>query len=307
MSAPLILPFETREEWLHARRQFVGASEVAAICGLDPYLSAYALWAEKSGRLADERESDGDISEAAYWGNILEPLIADRYAEETGLELKDYGRTTLMRGDHPNLVATLDREILAPGAHGVLEIKAPGFLQRDTWQDGPPERHVIQLQAQLAVTGLSWGAIAALIGGQDFRIYRVDRDQELIDLALERVDEFMTCVREDVPPEPDGSGSTSRVLKRLFPEDSGVEVELEPGFERWARQLREARAEAAKQKRLADEAENHLMAAIGHATFAKAGEFALSAKTTKRAGYSVGPTSFRALKFIEAKKTKGRK
>lgn len=306
---PSIMPFDTRDAWLAARRQFIGASEAAAVCGLDPYMSAYALWAEKSGRIVDEHGSDGDISEAAYWGNTLEPLIANRYAEETGLALKDYGRTTLMRGDHPHVVATLDREILAPGAHGVLEIKAPGFLQRDNWVDGPPERHVIQLQAQLAVTGLSWGAIAALIGGQDFRIYRVDRDQELIDLVLERVDEFMKCVREDMPPKPDGSEATARVLKRLFPEDSGVTVELnESEHWRWAVQLRDCREEArAIQKRI-DEAENHLRLAIGDATFANVkGSLHLSAKTTKRAGYSVEPTTFRALKFIDTTKAKGRK
>lgn len=301
-----IVPFVSREAWLAARQNVIGASEAAAVCGLDPYCSAYALWAEKSGLVTDEREGDGDISEAAYWGNILEPLIANRYAEETGLDLLDHGRHTLIHGEHPHLVATLDREILAPAAHGVLEIKAPGFLMRDTWADGPPERHVIQLQSQLSVTGHSWGAIAALIGGQDFRIYRVERDQELIDLILERIDEFMECVRREVPPEPDGSESTRRVLKRLYPEDSGAEVSLdEPHHEKWAAELEAARADARAAEGRINVAENHLRLAIGSATFATVGGRRLSLKTTKRTGYTVEPTSYRALKF--EKPTKGKR
>lgn len=306
-ASPTILRFQDPASWLDARRQFVGASEAAAVCGLDPYTSSYALWAEKVGLIGDDAgESDGDISEAAYWGTVLEPLIAKRYAEETGFELRDHGRWTIMRGSHPHLAATLDREILAPAAPGVLEIKAPGFLQRDTWESGPPERHVIQLQAQLAVTGYEWGAIAALIGGQDFRVYRIDRDQELIDLVIERVDEFMRCVRDQVPPEPDGSESTRRVLKKLFPEDSGVEVELEPHFERHARRLKKARALKSRIEDVISDAENHLMAAIETATWAKVGEFRLSAKTTKRGGYTVEPTSYRVLRFETEKKTRKR-
>ena len=304
MSA-LVHPFETREAWLVARSQFIGASEAAAVCGLDPYLSAYALWAEKCGLVTDERDGDGDISEAAYWGNTLEPLIANRYAEETGLELRDHGRWTLMRGAHPHLAATLDREILAPAAPGVLEIKAPGFLMRDTWIDGPPERHVIQLQAQLAVTGHTWGAIAALIGGQDFRIYRVERDQELIDLVLERVDEFMECVRRQEAPEPDGSASTARVLKKLYPEDSGAEISLdEPHHDKWVAELEAARADAKAAEARINVAENHLRQAIGANTFATVGGHRLSLKTTKRAGYTVEPTSYRALKFEKLPKGK---
>lgn len=293
--------YPTREEWLAAKRNFVGASEAAAVCGLDPYRSAYSLWATKVGLVVD---SGAEVSEAAFWGNVLEPVIAERYSQETGFALLDHGRTTVMRGEHPILTATLDREILAPGHPGALEIKAPGFLQRDKWEAGPPERYVLQLQAQLSVTGWSWGAIACLIGGQDFRIYRLERDQELIALILEQVDSFWRCVRDQVPPEPDGSASTARTLKILYPEDSGVEVMLDPGMEHWARVLQVARAEEKRHAATAAQAENHLRLAIGTATYARVGEFYVSAKTTKRAGYTVEPTTFRALKFTDAKITK---
>lgn len=305
---PLVIRFDSRADWLAERRKRVQASEAAAVCGVDPFQSAYSLWCEKVGLLDGGAQSDDDISEAAFWGTALEPVIADRYALESGSELEDLGRTTILVGDHPDLGATLDRKIAASGEDGpgILEIKAPGFLQREKWEEGPPEKVVLQVQAQLAVTGYRWGVVAALLGGQDFRTFRVERDDELIALLYESVDSFMRCVREKAPPAPDGSEATLAAIKRIFPQDSGTEVDL-PDFLPWAERLEKAKEAAALWKKEQDLCEAHLKAAIGTATVARIGDRTYTCKASNRAGYTVEPCTYRSLRLQKATTSRKRK
>jgi predicted phage-related endonuclease len=56
------------------RRQYLGASEVAAVIGMDPFKGAHDLWSEKMGLLGESEES-----EAAEMGKLLESPILQRY------------------------------------------------------------------------------------------------------------------------------------------------------------------------------------------------------------------------------------
>ena len=64
--------FEDREEWLEVRKSGIGGSEVAAICGLSKWESAYTLWLRKTGQVEDK---DLSGNEAVEWGNRLEPVV----------------------------------------------------------------------------------------------------------------------------------------------------------------------------------------------------------------------------------------
>ena len=58
--------FNSRKEWLEARKSCVGGSDAAAIIGLSPYKSNVDLWEEKVGLRKPE-----DISDKPYvrYGN----------------------------------------------------------------------------------------------------------------------------------------------------------------------------------------------------------------------------------------------
>jgi predicted phage-related endonuclease len=45
-----------RERWLAERRKGIGSSDAAAILGVHPYKSAYAVWAEKTGLIVEDSE-----------------------------------------------------------------------------------------------------------------------------------------------------------------------------------------------------------------------------------------------------------
>lgn len=140
--------------WQAERATLVGASEAATALGANPYESAHDLWAAKCG-LREPRDVARNLR--VRWGEVQEDQIADAYAKLTGRRLIDYGRHALRRHPTAPLGATIDREIVhdGPDGNGVLEIKA---VERP-W-DSVPLIYEIQVQAQMAVTGLRWAEIA---------------------------------------------------------------------------------------------------------------------------------------------------
>ena len=187
------------EEWKKERRNAIGASEVAAVLGLDKYVSAYDVWELKVGLRDEEPEN-----ERMYFGTLLEPVIAEEYARRTGAVLIDPGRYTIQRNpDYPWLACTLDRIIVDPlRGNAVLECKSVGFFSGKAFPSLP---HQCQVQAQLAVTGYGWGVLAALIGGQEFRHQEFVRDEEFIaKVLLPRTREFWERFVMTQTPPPRG-------------------------------------------------------------------------------------------------------
>ena len=54
----------SRDAWLVARRHSLGGSDAAAVMGLNPYKSPFALWAEKTGMVP---EPDISLSQRPLW------------------------------------------------------------------------------------------------------------------------------------------------------------------------------------------------------------------------------------------------
>lgn len=219
---PLLPIPEDRAAWLALRQSYVGASEVAALFGIQPDYArgAYALWHVKAGRAQDEF----DAGPRAAWGLRLEEAIAAAAAEREGWNVRP--GMFAVHDQVGGMSATLDRIIAAPGPNdegaqgpGVLELKNVDWItHRNGWGDEPPTHILVQLQAQLACTGYQWGAFAALVGGNDLRIYRYSRRPKIIAAIEQRVSAFWDSIRAGKPPAPDGSDATFRVLRELHPE-----------------------------------------------------------------------------------------
>lgn len=204
-----------RDEWLELRRRGIGGSDAAAIAGLNPYRSPWAVWLEKTGQIKPE-----EPSEAAYWGTRLEGVIAEEFAKRTGLTVERVP-AMLRHPEHEWMIADIDGLVVTPsGAQaGVLEVKTAGGRHEDEWADGRvPEAYMIQGMHYLAVTGLPRVWFAALIGGQRFLVRVVERDEELI-AALIRIEaDFWRRVQALDPPDPSGSERDAELLARLHPE-----------------------------------------------------------------------------------------
>lgn len=213
-------PIDERGEWLAWRRTGLGASDAAAVLGISPWKSRWALYAEKVGLVTDDEDS-----EAMESGRMLEPAIAPWFTARTGL----YVAGEQMRATHPELPhfrATLDGivgdgpNVSLDAALGGLEIKVSSESAK-TWEDhGVPAHYEAQAQFQMLVTGMerTWFAVLHTNFGARLRVYELARNEADIALIREACERFWTeHVVAGVPPELDGSESTSRALAAAYP------------------------------------------------------------------------------------------
>ena len=213
-----------RAEWLDLRAEGLGGSDAAWVLGRSPYKSTYSGWAEKAGLVPEPDLSD---NEAIEWGNVLEPVVADRFASLYGFEVINLP-VMLAHPTYPHMLANVDRFIVEDGRiTGLLEVKTAGLRQADYWQgDNVPVHYALQVQHYLAVTGLEYGYLVVLIGGQQMKAYRLDRDEaqieELIEAECDMWERILNCDAPDV----DGSDSTLDTLKSRWTPEPGTVVEL---------------------------------------------------------------------------------
>lgn len=174
----LILPANAPlEDWLAARRVGIGGSDVSAIMGLNKWKSAYGVWLDKLGLSDPVRENA-----AMRWGKLHEPAMRQAFVEDMGLRVRSAG---LHRSkSHPWMQVTVDG-LVEDG--GVFESKTLLSYTADEWEDDQVSDHAeLQVQHGMFVTGRSHAWVVGLIDGRDFRIRRVERDEKLIELIVER-------------------------------------------------------------------------------------------------------------------------
>jgi len=299
-----IVTYASREDWLAHRHDGIGASEAAAILGVNPYLSPFALWSEKLG-LVEPRA----MSDAMAWGLKLEPLVAEHYAQETGRQVYTPAPWTVhVSGPRPWMRATLDREVRCetqPGVIGVLELKTANARLVDQWDEEPPLPYVIQVQHQLAVTGYLWGSLAVLIGGQTFRWVDIPRNDAFIAILIQKEAEFWRRLVDRDPPAVDGSDSAREALAKLYPRErpDADPVALPPEADEWDAMRQQALDDIKAAEARKAEAEARIKAAIADAPAGLLpGGVRYTWATQQRKGYTVEPSSTRVLRRLEAKR-----
>jgi putative phage-type endonuclease len=197
-----------------SRRDGIGGSDIGAVAGLNPYRSPMDVYMEKLG-LTDEREE----TDFLYWGKALEYPIADRYRKE-----------------HPEFILMLAQEIQHDWRRGtpdrlafemgrkshLLEIKTVGWRVAHRWgemkTDQIPEEYLAQCTWYLSLTELPFCDVAALIGGNEYREYRVMRNLELEARLIEIGERFwFENVQKQIPPPPDSSETYRKMLAKIYP------------------------------------------------------------------------------------------
>ena len=217
-----------REDWLAVRKLGIGSSDAAAAVGLNPYKSQLELWMEKTGRDESLPKLDPQDEESpAYWGNILEPIVAAHYTKRSGHRVRRINAVLQHPAPQLNwMLANIDREVIGASEVQILECKTAGINGARLWKDGVPEYVQLQVMHQLAVTGKQAADIAVLLGGQTLEIHRIERDEQMIARLIELERRFWQYVETDTPPPADGSASAELALRCLYPEDNGQTLDL---------------------------------------------------------------------------------
>jgi putative phage-type endonuclease len=186
------------EKQLAARKKGIGASECAIVMEDASYCTPYKLWMIKTGRLEPEDFSDNELIQ---WGNRLEPIIADAYEEKTGERLQKVNKT-LYHKKHNFILCHLDRKVV--GKQKIVEIKTSSPFNNDWGKIGTdfvPISYIWQIQHQLAITGYEFADLAVFRSIHDFRIYEINRDEELIEIMLNKLENFwVNHVLADIAP-----------------------------------------------------------------------------------------------------------
>ncbi|MCJ0567008.1 YqaJ viral recombinase family protein [Enterococcus cecorum] len=216
----------THQEWLEDRRKGIGGSDVATILGLNKYKSVYQLWLEKT----DQIEVTSAQSEAAYWGNTLEEVVAEEFSKRTGKKVRRRNRV-FEHSKYPFLRANIDRDIV--GENAVLECKTANQYLANEWdEDEIPIQYICQVQHYMNVLNLDYVYFEVLIGGQKFIWKKMERDQELIDMITEKLVEFWTeNVEKGIEPAIDGLKATSDFLTQRYIDTEDNQTELNAVFD----------------------------------------------------------------------------
>lgn len=212
----------SKEEWTKLRSSTIGGSDAAAILGLNPHKSAYALWAEKTGKVIPE---DVSQKEAVRLGTDLEDYVAHRFMEATGKKVRRENYT-VFRDDMPYAHANYDRLVI--GERAGLEIKTTNALNLAKFKNGEfPATYYCQCVHYLMISGLDRWYLAVLVLGIGFHVFTIERDENEIASLKMAEENFLEMVQKDLPPEIDGMDSTIDAVNAVFPvSDPDTEIDL---------------------------------------------------------------------------------
>lgn len=237
------------------RSKGVGASETAALLGLDPYRGPLDIWLRKTGRA----ESSDTVH--TQRGNYLEPALREWASDKIGIP---FAACASMASDkHPLVLATPDGYSTAP--HAVLELKAPGPRTYHEWGDGDdaPDRYVVQVAQQMLVTGAPVGYLCAFLG-EDLRTYRYERNADLEGAIIDAIETFWARhIETDEAPPVDGSKGAAEWLTRRFPRNGGLVREADAATAELIEQYRAARQTREQAESTEEILKQQLQAAIG--------------------------------------------
>jgi len=249
----------SNEEWLEWRKQGLGGSDIATICGLNKYKSPIELWMEKTGQIESK-----PAGEAAYWGNVMEPIVRNEFSLRTNLNVR-LVHSILKHPIHTFMLANLDGEVDDPVCGKcVFEAKTASVYKLNEWEDSIPEGYMLQIQHYMYVTGYKRTFIAVLIGGNQFKYKTIERDDELIDMIIKLETNFWDYVISNTTPPMDGSEASSELLNRLYPEGKNkLKIVLPLEANDLITQFELGKQKEKEASEMKDEAANKLKAILG--------------------------------------------
>ena len=235
---------DAREKWLENRRTGIGGSDIGAIMGLSKFKTAYDVYLDKTG------QSEKVDNAAMHWGTILEDVVAKEYANVEGRKVQRVNQM-LRHSEHDFCVANIDRAVINPDiakivrwkdgrltTDRILECKTANGFKTKMWgeagTDYVPESYLAQVQWYMFVTHAKLADLAVLIGGQDFRVYHIERDDALIEMMFDAANTFWTNLKNGIAPAPETVDAASKCWKQSNAEKTIAVDSLSADFDELA-------------------------------------------------------------------------
>ena len=204
-------------EWHEARKHSIGGSEIGTIMGLNPWESAYTLWAKKLELIPNSFQENWAIR----LGKAFEEPILKLFGQQHP-ELEIYRAGSFVSKEFEFMHANPDAMARnkETGEWIVIEVKTARY----NW-DALPAHYACQVQHYMHVMGVG-KAIVVAVAGMDWFEYEVEADEFVQLTQADYATMFHKSLTDGTRPEWDGSESTYQTVRQQHPQIDDTEVEL---------------------------------------------------------------------------------
>lgn len=223
-----VTTYDTREQWLEARKQCVSSTESPALFSMSPWVTAYELAVYKSQKLP-EPDIGGDVR--VGWGSRLQAAIAQGISDDYGVIIESLDLAYGVHAEHPRMGSSFDFWIVDAKERdgkfselgalfkefgpGLLEIKnVDALIYRDWPEHDAPDHIEIQVQHEMEVAGLPWCALGVLVGGNRTELYTRARDLAVGQAIIKKIEDFWANLEKGILPPV------------VMPEDADILIKL---------------------------------------------------------------------------------
>jgi len=221
------------------RTKYITGSDAGALMGVSPYKTAYDVYLDKIGEGVAVEDNN-----AMLWGRNLERAVSEHFIKQhpefEKFDGAEYYDENLKLAGTSDFILYEDKT--APPV--VLEIKTADARNAKMWSEDAPLHYQFQVMHYLYLTGAPYGYIAVLIGGNDYREYRIERNEEVIKTMLDVYKAFWKAVETRTPPATESLAAIERMYTRTT---AGKEIKLADSGSELCKQLLELKSEI-KQK-----------------------------------------------------------
>ena len=205
--------YRNREQWLKARKRFIGGSDVSCILGLNPYKTNVQLYREKKGIVEPDDLSDNPL--VAYGTNAEEHIRALFSLDRSDLKVEYIKDNSWRNTDYPFAAASLDGWLTEKetGRKGILEIKTATITsaqQANKWKDEHiPDNYYCQVLYYLGVTEFDYVDLRARLKYEfsdnkyvierDYHIERSEVEED-IETIMQAAATFAEALRKNKEP-----------------------------------------------------------------------------------------------------------
>jgi len=300
-----ILTPATREDWLAARRGFTGASEIAALIGVHPWLSLAQLWAIKAGRIEPETDNPA-MRRGRYLESTALAILADERPDWT-VSPNPVPPGVFVVDDETQICATPDAFVTARGrpGRGVVQVKSIDPISfKKTWLNGDgdveiPLHVIVQTIVEMHMTACTWGIVAGLVvdRGIELHVLDVPTVDGLMEQLITANRDFWHLVEMGERPPLDYTRDLGLVAKLNKPfSDKTIDLSHDNSFAAAIQDYLDSSQQITLLNKRKARAETEIRDKLGDASAAEAGDFYVSAKLVHRAAHQVAATSYRQLR-----------
>jgi predicted phage-related endonuclease len=274
----------------------LSASRLPAVMGYSKYRSPNDELSATIDALGN-KTPESIANEAMDWGNTFESAILERAAGRLGvsnlitehpepyfhpllklacsLDATADGNGVIVQNNPDLGIMVMDGESITLEGRGILEAKLTSVAP----EHSPAlYRGVIQLQAQMDITGAKWGALCVLYRGTELRIFLFKPHEATLRAIAQATRDFQRRLDiwkmdrhiEYYPPV------NSADADRTWAQGEDVAVQLGGEFETWARDILEAKQDIKQCEEIINDRETKIKEAMQTASKATIGCYQVS-------------------------------